>query len=192
MSRKNWFITLIGITFAPAISFAQPAPPPRIVVGGGGPGGGGGGFGGGMRMVAGGGNSAQFRQQTLDAIKDQLAATDDEWEKIQPKIEKLLDAKRLLVTGAGLNWSSQNGGPMVYRVSEGKVDTPAGKAMQEIRDLVSDKDKDVDPEELNKKMAALQAALDDAKAQISAAQKDLKASLTPKQLGIMATMGYVE
>ena len=67
--------------------------------------------------------------------------------------------------------------PPVFKVSDAHIDTPVGKAMQEIRDALQDKD--TPPEELTKKIDAFKEALDKAKAEVAAAQKDLKDALTP-------------
>src|SRR5438477_5041978 len=101
------------------LTLAQPAP--RRAVGGGGFGG------GGFKVVAGAGGG-RFRQQTLDAVKDKLELSDDDWEKLSPKVEKVLDAKRNTQSGAGMSWSSTNGAAPVMTVSQGKMDTPLGKA----------------------------------------------------------------
>ncbi|MEP0841816.1 MAG: hypothetical protein HRF43_03795, partial [Phycisphaerae bacterium] len=37
---------------------------------------------------------AQMRQRMMDNIKEELAASDDEWKVLQPKVEKVLDAQR--------------------------------------------------------------------------------------------------
>ena len=62
--------------------------------------------------------------------------------------------------------------------------------MQEIRDALQDKD--TPPEELTKKIDAFKEALDKAKAEVAAAQKDLKDALTPRQQAILATMGFLD
>src|SRR5437867_3676371 len=62
----------------------------------GGGGGGGGGFGGG------GFDPAQMRQRMMDALKQQLGATDDEWKAIQPKVEKVMEAQRDARSGGGM------------------------------------------------------------------------------------------
>src|SRR6266550_2642390 len=106
------------------LTLAQPAP--RRAVGGGG------GFAGGGFAVVGGGG-ARFRQQALDAVKEKLELSDDDWEKLSPKVEKVLDAKQNTQSGAGMSWSSMNGAAPVMTVSNGKISTPLGKAMADVR-----------------------------------------------------------
>jgi len=139
--------------------------------------------------VVGGVGMAQ-KERTLGAIKEQLGVTDDEWEKLSPKIEKVLDAKRNTTSGAGLSWSSTNGGAPVFKVSNGKMDTPLGKAMQDVRDAVDDKD--TPPEEITKRISALKEAREKAKTDYVAAQKELADVLTPRQQAILSTIGTLE
>src|SRR5207249_4961862 len=126
----------------------------------------------------------------LEAIKGQMEASDEEWEKISPKIEKLLDAKHNLSTGAGMSWSSQNGAAAVFKPSNANVDTPAGKAMQEVRAALEDKETPAD--EITRKLAALQEAIEKARAELATARQELKDALTPRQLAILATLGVME
>ena len=165
-------------------TLAQPAPAPRRAVGGGGVGG------GGFMVAGGGGGNARFRQQTLDAVKDKLELSDDEWEKILPKVEKVLDAKRNTQSGAGMSWSSMNGAAPVMTVSQGKIDTPLGKAMEDVRAAADDKD--MSAEEVAKRLATLKEEREKARAEYEAAQKELSDVLTPHQQAILATMAILE
>ena len=74
---------------------------------GGGGGGGGGGFGG--------GDPAQFQQQRMDRLKEQLEVKDDtEWKAIEPLITKVMDAQRDLnttrIAGGGRGGRGGGGG----------------------------------------------------------------------------------
>jgi hypothetical protein len=140
-------------------------------------------------MVAGGGGG-RFRQQTLDAVKEKLELSDDDWEKISPKVEKVLDAKRNTQSGAGMSWSSMNGAAPVMTVSQGKMDTPLGKAMEDVRAAVEDKE--MPAEEVAKRLATLKEEREKARAEYESAQKELSDALTPHQQAILATMAILE
>ena len=75
--------------------------------GGGGPGGPGGGPGGG----GGPPDFAQMRQRMEDRMKQQLDVTDDQWDTLQPKIEKVQELKRELRLGGGGGGPGGPGGP---------------------------------------------------------------------------------
>ena len=145
----------------------------------------------GVRAGAGAVDPAQFRQKMLDTIKDKLEATDEQWEALSPKIEKVLDAKRNAGTGAGMSWSSATpGGRAMTSTGGGNVETAPGKAMQEVRAAIDDKD--TPAEEITKKLAVMREARDKARAELDAAQKELKAACTPRQEAILVTLGQLE
>jgi hypothetical protein len=179
MSFRSTIAALFASLILPFAVHAQP-----IIVGGGGVGG------GGMRIAAGFGGPGQRKQAQMNEIHDRLEVSDDEWDKISPKLDRYFDARNNVISGAGLSWSVQNGGAPVFKVSDAHIDTPVGKAMQDIRDALQDKD--TPPEELTKRIDAFKEALDKAKAEVAAAQKDLKDALTPRQQAILATMGFIE
>jgi len=144
--------------------------------------------------AGGGGAGAAFsqthRQEMLDALKEKLEMSDDDFKALSPKIEKALDAKQKMSTGAGMNWSSMNGGKLVYKVSEAKVDSEPGKAMQDVREAVADKE--MSNEEVAKKIAAVREAREKTKADFEAAQKELSDALTPRQQAVLMTLGVIE
>jgi hypothetical protein len=182
MSPK--MITVLCVVIFSTPFLAQPT------VAAGRPGGGGAGRGGQARVMTGTGGGIQNRPQMLAAIKDQLDISDDDWDKLSPKIEKVLDAKRNLATGAGMSWSSQNGAPPVYKISDATPSTPAGKAMQDLRAALQDKD--TPPDQITQKLAALKEAIDQARTDLAAAQKELNEALTPRQQAVLATLGVTE
>lgn len=68
-------------------------------------GGGGGGFGRGNF------DPAQFQQRMMDGIRDQLGFTNDaDWNAVQPLVQKVVDARRDLGTGAGFGRMFRNRG----------------------------------------------------------------------------------
>jgi hypothetical protein len=185
MSLVRISALLVGCLACASISSAQPAAgqlPPggnfKVVVGGAG--------GGGVGVPF----AQTHRQDMLNALQEKLEMNDDDFKSLSPKIEKLLDAKQNLSTGAGMSWSSMNGAKPTYKASESKVDTEPGRAMQEVRDVAADKDKS--DEEIAKKIAAVREAKEKAKADVEAAQKDLAAALTPRQQAVLMTLGVIE
>jgi hypothetical protein len=187
MSGRTVLVTLMCALMAAEVTLAQPAPAPPP---GGRAGGGGVGFGGGLGGGVAVQSVAQNRQRTLDAVKEQLGASDEEWTALSPKIEKLLHAKRAMQSGAGMSWTSTNGGAPVFRASSATTDTPVGKAMEAVRAGLEDKD--VPAEEITKRLAALKEAREKARAALDAAQGELKRALTPRQEAVLQTLGLME
>ena len=132
----------------------------------------------------------QQRQKQLEAIKDHIEADDDAWKALSPKVEKVLAARHNTSTGAGMNWTSSNRGPLVVQASAATPDTAAGKAMQQVRDAAADKE--APDQELLRKMAAVREARQKARAEYEAAQKELTDALTPRQQAVLMTLGVVE
>jgi hypothetical protein len=145
----------------------------------------------------GGGNfdPAQFRERMMNDLKDQLAATPEEWTVIQPKLEKVMTASRNAMAGrtggmrfgrSGSDRGSDRGG---NRPSVGS-DSPAGKAASELRDAVEKKD--TPQEEIATKLKNLREAKAKAKAELETAQKDLQSVLTPRQEAVLVANGMLE
>src|SRR4051812_47735368 len=53
---------------------------------------------------------AQFREQMMNRMKEQLGSNDDEWKVLSPKIEKLMTAQRDARVGFGGGFGGQRRG----------------------------------------------------------------------------------
>jgi hypothetical protein len=172
---------------APAMLKAQPAPDAggnqggdqanRRNRGGGNNGGGGGNF-----------DPAAMRQQFMDRIKEQMAAKDDEWKVIEPKLTKVMEASRATGRMGGFGRGGGGGGNNGQR--GGGTDTAIGKARQTLQDALDNKDASAD--DIAKKLTEYRDARDKAKADLVAAQKDLKEILTQRQEAVLVMMGQLE
>jgi hypothetical protein len=136
------------------------------------------------------GFSGPNQQRQLAMIQHLLNADDAAWQKISPKVEKVLAAKQAMSTGAGMNWTSHNNQPPVVQPSIAKPDTAPGKALQAVRDAVADEK--ASDEALAKSIAAVRDAKKTARADYDAAQKELIDAVTPRQQAILMTLGVVE
>ena len=65
-----------------------------------------------------------------------------------------------------------------------------GKASADLRTALENKDTPAD--QINAKLTALREARDKARAEVAAAQKELKEVLTPRQEAVLVTMGMLE
>jgi Spy/CpxP family protein refolding chaperone len=147
---------------------------------------GGGGNGGG-----GGNNQQDWRQRFADRLKEDLGATDDEMKVIQPKIEKLMMARRD-ASGMGGFGRGGRGGPG-GRGGDSQSDatpSPAEQASNDLRQTLENKS--ATPEEIAAKLKAVREARAKAKEQVTAAQKDLKEVLTQRQEAVLVNMGWLE
>jgi hypothetical protein len=140
---------------------------------------------------------AQAREQYMTRLKEQLGATDEEWKALQPKVTKVMDARRDNRGGGGGRGGP--GGPGGRRGGNNGADqtaaaaqptTAVGQAEADLRKTVEDKS--AAPEEINKKLAALREAREKAKSELTAAQKELKDLLSARQEAILVTNGLLE
>jgi hypothetical protein len=142
---------------------------------------------------------AQARERAVVRVKEQLAASDEEWKVLQPKVEKLLTAQQDARTGRG---GAQGGrGNRGQRGQGGQAAqpqapaTPAAnqsevvKAAEELRVTLADKS--ASPEDIARKLAALHEAKEKAKVERAAAEKELKELLTARQEAILVSTGLI-
>jgi Spy/CpxP family protein refolding chaperone len=164
--------------FAASMAFAQaPAAP-------GGPGGGGGG---------------RPRFNPMDNVKQQLAVTEDEWTVLQPKVQKVMDLSRELMSArfGGMRGRGGRGGP---GGPGGEVAAPGAPAAQPASDVAEKTtalrtaldNKDADPKDIAQKVAALRDARERVKAELVKAQGELKELLTPRQEAQLVLMGILD
>jgi hypothetical protein len=132
---------------------------------------------------------AQFRQQRLDRIKEQLGASEDEWKVLQPKLEKVFDAQRQTFAGFGGGRGRGPGGGGGGG-GDNQPQTPIAKASADLRTTLENKDAPAD--EIAKKLAALREAREKARSELTAAQKELKEVLTQRQEAVLVTNGMLE
>jgi hypothetical protein len=166
------------------------------------PGGGGGGPGG-----PGGGppDFAQMRQQMEDRMKEQLQVTDDQWDNLQPKIDKVQQLKRELRVGGGPGGprGGFGGGPGGGQGGGGPggpgggpggpdgmgQDNAVQQAMADLHNSLQDNASD---DTLKAKLATLRKAVADAKTQLAAAEKDLSGAVNAHQQAVLVSMNILE
>jgi len=141
-----------------------------------------GGGGGGGR----GGDPEARRQRMAEFLKERLGATDDEMKVIQPKLEKVMEARRDASGGFGFMGRGGRGG-------FGGGDQPqsaVARAQQELAQLLENKE--ARPDQIAEKLKALRDAREKARETLAAAQKDLKEVLTQRQEAVMVMMGWLD
>jgi hypothetical protein len=133
---------------------------------------------------------AAFREQIETRVKEELAASDDEWKIIQPKLEKVFDARRAGgggFFGGGFRGSSDRGS------SDRSSDRPRSAVEEAQRDLEKTlENKSASADEIKSKIQALREARDKAKHELASAQKDLKDVLTQRQEAFLVMRGFLD
>ncbi|MCY2925827.1 MAG: hypothetical protein NT031_10370 [Planctomycetota bacterium] len=126
-----------------------------------------------------------------ERFKEALGATDEEWKVIEPKLTKV----------ATLTFESRFGGAMAMfggrggRGADNATSRPAptsevGKAAAELAKVLADKD--AKGAQITPALQALRDARAKAKAELEAAQKDLREVLTVRQEAMLVTTGMLE
>jgi flagellar motility protein MotE (MotC chaperone) len=151
----------------------------------------GGGQEGGRRRGGGGGGGgggnwdpAQFRQQQLTRLKEQLKASDEEFQVLQPKLEKVMEARTAAMGGFGRGGRGGPGG------GGQRQETEVGKAREDLRAALEKEQ--ISPEEVASKLAAYRAARDKVNESLKAAQEELRELVTPEQEAVLVVNGYLE
>jgi hypothetical protein len=171
MNRRSFWMIALGLMLGlPSLSFAQ------------------------NRQGGGGFDPSRFKEDRMNRLKDDLAATPEEWTVIQPKLDKVLTAQFSQMAGrfSGFGRSrsgDRNKNDRANRPSFGS-DTPIGKASAELRDAVEKKD--TPQEEIATKLKNLREAKAKAKAELETAQKDLQSVLTPRQEAVLVSNSVLE
>jgi hypothetical protein len=136
---------------------------------------------------------AQARQQSLDRVKQALGATDDEFQALAPKIDKVMTLQRDTRGGSSRRGRTRGGDPNAAPTPSATPTTPLTPARQASTDLAATlANKDAKPDEIKARLDAYRAARAQAKAELAAAQQDLLGLLTQRQEAMLVTLGILE
>jgi hypothetical protein len=154
-------------------------------------GGGGGGQGGGGR---GNFDPAQFQQRMMEGIRDQLGFTNDaDWSAVQPRVQKVMDARRDVGVGGGFgrmfrnrggNGDNANGGNRRGGFFGGQP-SPEAEALQKTIDDNSP------PTQIKDALARYEASQKAKQDKLAAAQGQLRQVLTVKQEAQATLLGLL-
>jgi hypothetical protein len=169
-------------------AFAQAA-------GGAGGAGGRGGNNAGGRQRGNGGNfdPAAMRERYMTQLKEQLGSPDEEWKLLQPKLDKVLTVQRETRTRGGFGGRTRGGNTQDANATPAAPAQPqsaVATASDDLRKAVADKG--TSPEDLAKKIATLREAKEKAKADLAAAQKELRELLSARQEAVLITNGILD
>ncbi|HYT60035.1 MAG TPA: hypothetical protein VEL06_07675 [Haliangiales bacterium] len=153
----------------------------------------------------GGGNfdPAQFRQRMLDNTRERLEVkSDDEWKIIQPRVEKVIDARRDVGFGGGMGMFARGGGRRGGdggNAAQGTGDNQGGRrglrggeANPEAEELQKAIDSNASSDEIKAKLAKLREARKEKEAKLASAQEELKKVLSVKQEAAAVLMGLLQ
>jgi Spy/CpxP family protein refolding chaperone len=134
---------------------------------------------------------AEMQQRMMERTKEQLEITDDtEWKALEPLVQKVMDARRETLAGAGRGFGrgGRGGGDNADRGPRGGfggTPSPEAEALQKAIDAkASNSEIKAALTKYNEARKAKQAALEKA-------QAELRKALTPRQEAIAAMSGLL-
>jgi hypothetical protein len=127
-------------------------------------------------------NPEEMQKMMLERMKTQLAATDEEWAKIESPLKKVMKLS---------NEVNVRGGMMGPRPGQpdGSEQSELQKATIALREVVQKAD--ATPEDISAKLAAYRAANEAAKKELAAAQDELKKTVNPRQEAKLVLAGML-
>jgi hypothetical protein len=156
---------------------------------------------GGDRGGRGNFDPAQFQQRMMDRFKEQLKVPDEEWQVLQPKIQKVLTAQRNVRAGEGFGRGGGpgggpggpggpggRGGDNAQR--EAQPQSEVAKASADLRDAV--RGETPSEQDIEAKLAALRAAREKAAEELKTARADLQGVVTVQQEAVLVLAGLLE
>ena len=152
-----------------------------------------GGQGGGGRQRM---DPAQMRERMMDAFKQRMGATDEEWGVIEPKLAKVLEAQRDTRGGMGGMMGrggrgNRGGGDNAGQQQQQQQDqTPVAKAGADLQTTLENEK--ASPDEIKQKLQAVRDARAKAEKDLTSAQSDLKDVLTQRQEAMLVLAGMLE
>jgi hypothetical protein len=138
----------------------------------------------------------QFRQQFTDQVKDSLAASDDEWKVIQPKLAKVMQLRQeamMSMIGRVMRVMRRTRGADAAAAEPATLAANASgleKAAFDLETLLSNKDSK--KEAIKVALAEYRKARDAAKADLDRAQAELKDLLTIRQEAILVSQSILD
>jgi len=142
------------------------------------------------------GDPAQFRQRMEERLKEQLGTTDDEWKVLQPKLEKVMTARRETFGGFGGGMMGGRGGQRGNRGGDQAArpaDQPETKLMKAQTELnTALENKSAANADIQAKLKTYREARDKARADLQAAQRELKDVCSVRQEAVLVMNGMLE
>ena len=148
----------------------------------------------------------QMRQMYLQLMKEDLAATDEEWKVLGPKIENIQTISRQFMSASRMRTApggavGAGGRAMATGTARTPTPTPAGpgtqreltdveKAVQKLQTTVDNKD--AKPDDIKSALKALREAREKAKEQLAKAQGEVRELVTPRQEAKLVLWGVLD
>jgi len=145
-------------------------------------------------------NPEEMQKRMLERMKENLAAGDDEWKVIEPRLKNVMTLSmqargwggRMRFEGRNPRGRGRNRGGD-RRPNEGdtaRKQTDIEKSTESLRTILENKE--AKPEQIKEKLTALRTAREKAKQELAKAQQKLREVLTMRQEAQLVLMGQLE
>jgi len=140
----------------------------------------------------------EMRQRMMDNLRERLGASDEDWQALEPKVQRVLEAQQQAraggmgmgaLIGGGRRGGGQGGGP--GGEGRGEQDqSEIGVAARELRTALEDEA--TEGAVIAQRLEAFRAARGKAEQELAAAREDLKGLVTPRQEAMLVMMSLLE
>jgi len=171
-------------------------------------------LGAGNHLMAQGRDPAQWRQDRIDRLREQLEIKEDaDWKAIEPIVSKVMDAERDVMamrvggmfggrggnrrgggggTGGGSTGTTSTNTASSSDQSRPRRTSPFGEPSAAVTDLQKAIDDKAPAADLKAKLAAVRAETKDKEAKLEAAQEELRGVLSSRQEAIAVVNGLLK
>lgn len=146
----------------------------------------------------------RMRERMMDRLREYMDASEQEWQVLGPRVEKVMTLSRQLSSGGGRmammmfrgGPGGRRGGPGGDRRGPDRDDgpdrdlTPVQQATRQLQEAVQSESPNAD--EIQKRLTALRRAKEEVKQQLDKAQEDLRQLLTPTQEAKLVLLGMMD
>ncbi len=131
----------------------------------------------------------QMRQRMMDAMKERLGASDEDWQALEPRVQRVMEAQQNARAGMGMGMGFGRGGQQGMRRGQ-QPETEVGRATSALREVLEDEN--APAEQIRERLDALRAARQAAEAELTTARDELRGLLTQRQEAILVMSGMLE
>jgi len=138
-------------------------------------------------------NMEEMRQRMADRMKELLAATDEEWQILQPRVENVQTLSRQARSSGGMGMLFGRGrrrGGAPTEGAEARELSAVEKAVEQLQKTLEDEN--AAPDQIRKDLTALRGAREKARQELEKAQKELRELVTLRQEAQLVLLGLLD
>jgi len=133
-----------------------------------------------------------MQQRMMERMKEQLTATDEEWQIIQPRLAKVMTLSRQTVAGrfGGMGRRGGDRPDRQPRPDNDQQESPVQKAQETLQQTLEDQNASTDA--IKSQMTALREVREKVRQEMAQAQQELRDVLTLRQEAQLVVTGMLD